>query len=124
MESNIDAPTQNPFASEAVGPLPSAYSTPYPSNSHDAQTIEPSIQAPAPRLEQSYEPQSQATPLQPPQRTRAPQSQYYIVFSVAGIERSNAKNPIIRFDAKVLNLHNAHTVNHLLRPIYLAFEPR
>jgi hypothetical protein len=35
------------------------------------------------------------------QRPRNPQSQYYIVFSVTGIERSNAKNPIIRFDAKV-----------------------
>jgi len=28
-------------------------------------------------------------------------SQYYIVFSVTGIERSNPKNPIVRFDAKV-----------------------
>lgn len=38
--------------------------------------------------------------VQPP-RHRQPQSQYYIVFSVTGIERSNVKNPIIRFDAKV-----------------------
>ena len=28
-------------------------------------------------------------------------SQYYIIFSVTGIERSNPKNPIVRFDAKV-----------------------
>jgi len=29
---------------------------------------------------------------------------YFIVFSVSGIERSNVKNPIIRFDAKVMFL--------------------
>jgi hypothetical protein len=34
-------------------------------------------------------------------RFRQAQSQYYIVFSVTGIERSNVRNPIIRFDAKV-----------------------
>jgi hypothetical protein len=40
-------------------------------------------------------------PVQSSPRNRQPQSQYYIVFSVAGVERSNVKNPIIRFDAKV-----------------------
>jgi len=37
------------------------------------------------------------------QRRRASYSlsQYYIIFSVTGIERSNPKNPIVRFDAKV-----------------------
>jgi hypothetical protein len=32
---------------------------------------------------------------------RPPQSRYFIKFWVAGIERSNVKNPIVRFDAKV-----------------------
>lgn len=32
---------------------------------------------------------------------RVQQSQYYILLSVTGIERSNVKNPIVRFDAKV-----------------------
>jgi hypothetical protein len=109
MESNIDAPIQNPFANEAVDPSSAAYSAPYPSNPQDAQNIAPSNHAPGPRQEQSSEPQIRATPSQPPQRFRAPQSQYYIVFSVTGIERSNAKNPIIRFDAKVLNIpYRAH----------------
>jgi hypothetical protein len=31
----------------------------------------------------------------------AKRRQYYIVFTVTGIERQNVKNPIIRFDAKV-----------------------
>jgi hypothetical protein len=41
----------------------------------------------------------------------AGQSQYYITFSVTGIERSNVKNPIIRFDAKVAE-HYITFANH------------
>jgi hypothetical protein len=36
---------------------------------------------------------------------RTPPSLYFILFSVTGIERSNPRNPIIRFDAKVKFLH-------------------
>lgn len=43
--------------------------------------------------------QLKATHTQPLPRVQSP---YYIVFSVTAIERSNVKNPIIRFDAKVI----------------------
>jgi len=42
---------------------------------------------------------------QSPPKAKQHQPQYYIAFSVTGIERSNPKNPIIRFDAKVANLY-------------------
>jgi hypothetical protein len=48
-----------------------------------------------------------------PQKHRMQQSQYYIIFSVTGIERSNVKNPIIRFDAKV-TLASPYTYSGLL----------
>src|SRR5579862_1169207 len=53
-------------------------------------------------------------------------SPYYIVVSISGIERSNVKNPIIRFDAKVksCSLSSVYIVRSLiiLRQTFLGFE--
>jgi|SRR5579859_2331243 len=102
MDPSVDTSAQNPFASETIEPSPSTFNGSYPSNAHHTQGLESTEQASTHSQPLAVESQSQATPSHPPPRFRASQSQYYIVFSVTGIERSNAKNPIIRFDAKVL----------------------
>ena len=63
---------------------------------------EPQLSSNPQQQSQSEVAQPFGTQPPPPPRQRMPQSQYYILFSVTGIERSNVKNPIIRFDAKVL----------------------
>ena len=95
MDSGVDTASQNPFANEAIDQSSSPFSASFAADAHGTQSLEATEHIPA------IESQGQATSSQPPQRFRAPQSQYYIDFAVTGIERSNAKNPIIRFDAKV-----------------------
>jgi len=97
MDPGVDTTSQNPFANEATDQSSSSFGASYPSNAQGMQSSVTTERVPA------LESPSQTAPSQPPQRFRAPQSQYFIVFSVTGIERSNARNPIIRFDAKVVD---------------------
>jgi hypothetical protein len=111
MDSTSPIAGPDPFQDDPMTSPPSQYST------HPPQTFNPSALQPTNDSSQGH-PQnpSQAEDVHPfpgeaPPRQRMPHSQYYIMFSVTGIERSNVKNPIIRFDAKVpplrfLTFHN------------------
>src|SRR6266496_5323520 len=119
MDSSPQTPGQNPFLDDSMR------NSQYDSSSSSA--FNPTLQQPTtnefgeePQLSSNTQEQSQSETgqpfsSQPPHpRHRMPQSQYYIVFSVTGIERSNVKNPIIRFDAKVSfpldsKSHSIHT---------------
>ena len=101
MDSTSPIAGPDPFQNDPMTSSPSQYST------HPPQTFNPSALQPTNDSSQEH-PQhpSQAEDVHPfpgqaPPRQRMPHSQYYIMFSVTGIERSNVKNPIIRFDAKV-----------------------
>ena len=80
---------------------PSQYATvsPQASNRSALQITNDSTEDHTPHPSRSED--MQHLPGQAPPRPRMTHSHYYIVFSVTGIERSNVKNPIIRFDAKV-----------------------
>ena|SRR5438552_14238366 len=96
-------PGQDPFLNDAIrnsqyDSLSSAFN-PTPSQSTNEFPKDPRGSS-APQ-EQPQEDLAPPFRTQPPARQRMPQSPYYMFFSVTGIERSNAKNPIVRFDAKV-----------------------
>jgi len=101
MDSASPIAGPDPFQDDPMTSPPSQYSTQPP------QVFNPSVlQPPNDSSQEHLQNPSQAEDVQPfsgqaPPRQRIPHSQYYIVFSVTGIERSNVKNPIIRFDAKV-----------------------
>jgi hypothetical protein len=131
MDSSPQTAGQDPFLTGSMQNSSSQYDSP-------SSSFNPTIQQSAnefaqdPQLFSAAQDHSQVEsvqPLQTPQRQRMPQSQYYIVFSVTGIERSNAKNPIIRFDAKVLPLGPMlfpFSLTNLLddRPIFHGFVRR
>jgi hypothetical protein len=117
----------DPFHDDPMTSSPPQYSTQPP------QAFNPSALQPTNDASQEH-PQnpSQAEDVHPfvgqaPPRQRMPHSQYYIIFSVTGIERSNVKNPIIRFDAKVpprrfLTFRNP-MLTYDIRPIFPDFVP-
>jgi hypothetical protein len=100
MDSSLETPGQHTFQGDSMQSSSSQYSPPYDTTlQQSADEI-----AQQPQLFSTTEDTIHSgitLPSQAPQRQRMPQSQYYIVFSVTGIERSNVKNPIVRFDAKV-----------------------
>jgi hypothetical protein len=89
--SRFEASASSDFGSSHLEPPPSAQLTSDPQPPQPGANASSNGQAGEPALASQ------------PQMTRGSysQSQYYIIFSVTGIERSNPKNPIIRFDAKV-----------------------
>src|SRR5271167_2863233 len=108
MDSSPQMPGQDPFLNDPMR------NPQYDSSSSSAfnRTLQQSATnefGEEPQLSSNPQQQSQPEVAEPfgtqsplPPRQRMPQSQYYILFSVTGIERSNVKNPIIRFDAKVV----------------------
>jgi len=107
MDPSPQTAGQDPFLTDSMQNSSSQYDSPSSSSFNPAIQQSTNEFAQDPQLFSAAQDLSQVETVQPvqtPQRQRMPQSQYYIVFSVTGIERSNAKNPIIRFDAKVLTL--------------------
>ena len=129
MDSPPQMPGQDPFLSASMrdSQYDSSSSSAFNSTLQQPTTNEfgDKPQLSSNTQEQSRSETSQPFSTQPPPRHRMPQSQYYIVFSVTGIERSNVKNPIIRFDAKVSFPSIQNPIPFFLtvtcRPIFLAF---
>lgn len=102
MDSSTENPVQqDPFRDASRGE-PSQHSDPSLMPALNPTPQQPSndvgtANRPADMADQTERPGEGTQPIT---RRRA-HSHYYIVFSVSGIERSNVKNPIIRFDAKV-----------------------
>lgn len=129
MDSSPETAGQDPFLTDSIQNSSSQYDSPASSSFNPTIRQSANEFAQDPQLFSAAQDHSEVESVQPvqtPQRQRMPQSQYYIVFSVTGIERSNAKNPIIRFDAKVLTLRPMlfpFSLTNLVdnRPIFHAF---
>jgi hypothetical protein len=94
--------SHDPFANDDMNGSSSHVETSIPSRLDSSNQLGIGAESqPASTQEPSYEARGPSTASHSPARHRQQQSHYYITFSVTGIERSNAKNPIIRFDAKV-----------------------
>lgn len=100
MDSPSPIAGPDPFQDDLMTSPPSRYST-RPPDAFNPSALQSASDFNQAHPQQPLQGDTRPFSEQAPPRQRMPQSQYYIVFSVTGIERSNVKNPIIRFDAKV-----------------------
>jgi len=104
MDSNSPIADPDPFQDDSVASPPTQYST-QPSGAFNPSELPSATDFNQEHRQNTSQDDARPFPEQTFPRQRMLQSQYYILFSVTGIERSNVKNPIIRFDAKVSPLN-------------------